>query len=85
MKNMPFVKNPIYAKFYSCYMVLMVSNHIYVLIFITCPCTTYTHTQIYIYIISPSPKTVEYQVFGWFLKFLELLRQFSPGPDMSDF
>jgi hypothetical protein len=33
---------------------------------------------IYIY-IAPTPKSVEYQFFGQFLKFLKLPRQFSPG------
>jgi hypothetical protein len=37
--------------------------------------------HIYIYSIGPMPKSVEYQFFGQFLKFLELPRQFSP--DMS--
>jgi hypothetical protein len=47
-------------------------------------CHTHTHIYIYIYIyyIGPMPKSVDYQFFGQFLKFLELSRQFSP--DMSD-
>jgi hypothetical protein len=45
-----YVKKPIYAKIYSCSMILMVSSHIYVLIFITYPSTTHTHTHTYIYI-----------------------------------
>jgi hypothetical protein len=39
-------KNSIYAKFYSCSMILMASSHIYFLIFIICPCTTHTHIYI---------------------------------------
>jgi hypothetical protein len=35
----------------------------------------------YIYSIGPTPKSIEYQFFGQFPKFSELLRQFSP--DMS--
>jgi hypothetical protein len=38
------------------------------------------HTHIYS--IGPTPKSFEYYLFGQFLKFLELLRQFLP--DMSD-
>jgi hypothetical protein len=41
----------------------------------------HTHTHIYIYSIGPMPKSIEYRVFGQFLKFLELSRQFSA--DMS--
>jgi hypothetical protein len=59
---------------------LYVSNgfkpYIYVLFFKTCPYATH------IYSIGPTPKSVEYQFFGQFLKFSELLRQFSPN--MSD-
>jgi hypothetical protein len=32
-----------FAKNYTCSMILMVSSHIYVLIFITCPCTIHTY------------------------------------------
>jgi hypothetical protein len=42
----------------------------------------HTHTHTYIYSIGHMPKSIEYRVFGWFLKFPELPRQFSP--DMSD-
>jgi hypothetical protein len=69
-------------KFWSCSMILMVSSHIYVLILITCPCITYMYVCIYIYtLFALRQKSVEYRVFGRFLKFLKLLRQLSP--DMS--
>jgi hypothetical protein len=53
-------------------MILMASSHIYFFIFKTCPCA------IHIYYIGPTPKSVEYQFFWQFQKFLELPRQFSP-------
>jgi hypothetical protein len=68
------VKNPIYTKIYPCFMIQMVSSHIYIF-----QNLSMCHT--YIYSISPTLKSVEYQFFGQFLKFLELSRQFSP--DMS--
>jgi hypothetical protein len=40
--------------------------HIYFLFFKNCPCATH----IYIYSIGPTPKSVEYHLFGQFLKFL---------------
>jgi hypothetical protein len=39
---------------------------------------THTHTHVYIYSIGPTLKSVEYRVFEWFPKFLELPRLFSP-------
>jgi hypothetical protein len=88
-----YVKNPIYAKNYSCSMILMVSSHIYVLIFITCPCTT----DIYICTsIGPMPNSIVYQIFGQFLNLLETAEAVctrhvwpfawtypASGPDMS--
>jgi hypothetical protein len=50
--------------------------YIYVLFFKTCPCTTH------IYSIGPTLKSIEYQFFEQFPKFLKLPRQFSS--DMSD-
>jgi hypothetical protein len=88
-----YVKNPIYAKNYSCSMILMVSSHTYVLIFITCPCTT----DIYICTsIGPMPNSIVYQIFGQFLNLLETAEAVctrhvwpfawtypASGPDMS--
>jgi hypothetical protein len=88
-----YVKNPIYAKNYSCSMIRMVSSHIYVLIFITCPCTTNIYICTY---IGPTPKSNVYRIFGQFLNLLEtaeavctrhvwpFARTYSAsGPDMS--
>jgi hypothetical protein len=58
-------------------MILKASSHIYMFYF-----SKLVHvSHIYIYSIGPTPKFVKYQIFGQFLKFLELSRQFSP--DMS--
>jgi hypothetical protein len=73
-----YVKNPIYAKFYPCFMIQMVSSHIYIF-FCFSKLVHVPHT--YIYFIGPTSKSVEYQIFEQFSKFLELSRQFSP--DMS--
>jgi hypothetical protein len=71
------VKNHIYAKFYPCFVIQMVSSHIYK--FFVCQNLSMCHT--YIHYVGPTPKSVEYQFFGQFLKFPELSRQLSP--DMS--
>jgi hypothetical protein len=78
-----YVKNPIYAKIYPGFMILMASSHIYMFCFsklVHVP-HTHTHTHTHIYSFGPMPKFIKYQFFGQFLKFSELLRQFSP--DMS--
>jgi hypothetical protein len=59
-------------------MILKASSHIYI-------CFIFQNLSMchtYIYSIGPTPKSVKYQIFGQFLKFLELQRQFSL--DMSD-
>jgi hypothetical protein len=48
----------------------------YVLIFKTCPSMTYKYNT-----IRPTPKSFDYRLFGQFLNFSELPRQFEP--DMS--
>jgi hypothetical protein len=57
-------------------MIQMVYIYIYIYVF---QYLSMCHT--YIYSIGPTPKSVEYQFFGQFLKFPELPRQLSP--DMS--
>jgi hypothetical protein len=63
-------------KIYACFMFLVISSHICVLIFKTCPFMTYICTA-----SGPMPKSFDYQLFGQFLNFPELPRQFKP--DMS--
>jgi hypothetical protein len=63
-------------KIYACFMFLVISSHICVLIFKTCPFMTYICTA-----IGPMPKFFDYRLFEQFPNFLELLRQFKP--DMS--
>jgi hypothetical protein len=53
-------------------MILLISSHIYVLIFKTYPSMTYICTTIGLYTIS-----VDYRFFGWFPIFLKMTRQFS--------
>jgi hypothetical protein len=72
----------LYQKSYLCKILSLLydSNgskpHIYVLFFKTCPGAT--HIYIFYW---PTPKFIEYQFFGQFLKFSDLLSQFSS--DMS--
>jgi hypothetical protein len=87
------VKNSIYAKIYSCSMILMASSHIYFIIFITCPCTTHTHIThtlryIYIYILlalRQNPLDIKF-----LYNFRNCQGNFhrtcpTPGPDMSGY
>jgi hypothetical protein len=67
-----YVKNPIYAKFYPCFMILMVSSHIYILFFKTCSCATH----IYI-LLAIRQNRLNINFFRQFLKFPKLSRQFS--------
>jgi hypothetical protein len=53
-------------------MILLISSHIYVLIFKSYPSMTYICTTIGLYTIS-----VDYRFFGWFPIFLKMTRQFS--------
>jgi hypothetical protein len=64
-------------KIYARFMILLNSSHVYVLFFETCPSMTYIYST-----IGPMPKSFDYRLFGQFLNFLELPRQFEP--DMSD-
>jgi hypothetical protein len=55
-------------------MILILSSHIYVFCF-----SRLVHVpHIYKYSIGPTPKSVEYHLFGQFSKFTEPLRQFLP-------
>jgi hypothetical protein len=62
-------------------MILMLSSHIYIYIYMFCSSRLVHVPHTYIYSVGPTPKSVEYHLFGQFLKFTELLRQFLP--DMS--
>jgi hypothetical protein len=64
-------------KIYARFMILLNSSHMYVLIFKTCPSMTYKYTT-----ICHMPKSFDYRIFGQFLNFLKLSRQFES--DMSD-
>jgi hypothetical protein len=64
-------------KIYACFMFLVISRHICVLIFKTCLFMTYICV-----VVGPMPKSFDYRLFGRFLNFSELPRWFKP--DMSD-
>jgi hypothetical protein len=62
------------VKIYARFIILLDSSHMYVLIFKTCPSMTYICTT-----IGPTPKSFDYRLFGQFLIFPELPRQFEPN------
>jgi hypothetical protein len=65
-------------KMYACFMFIVISSHICVLIFKSCPFMTYKCTA-----IGSTPKSFDYQLFGQFLNFPKLPRQFKL--DMSGY
>jgi hypothetical protein len=72
-------KIPIYAQNYLCFMILLISSHTYGLIFKTCPSMTYMCST-----IDPMPKSFAYLLFGQFLIFPELPRQFEDCPGTAE-
>jgi hypothetical protein len=60
-------------KIYACFLFLVISSHICVLIFKTCPFMTYICTT-----IGPTLESFNYRLLGQFSNFSELPRQFKP-------